>query len=164
MATSVTMSSPYLSSIPYLWNRTLVLFVITLVALGCSQPTPGVIHYDSDACDHCRMTISDPAFAAQVVTRTGKVYRFDDPKCLVSFVAAGHVDPSAIHSIWMNDHAHPDTLVDATHAVFVVSERLRAPMNGGMAAFASRVDASTLQAVVGGDLRSWDAVSSQVSP
>jgi copper chaperone NosL len=147
----------------HLWNRTLVLFV-TLVALGCAPPTPGVIHYDSDACDHCRMTISDPAFAAQVVTGTGKVYRFDDPKCLVSFVAAGQVSPSAIHSIWINDHAHPETLVDATHAVFVVSERLRAPMNGGMAAFASRVDASTLQAVVGGDLRTWDAVSRRVSP
>jgi copper chaperone NosL len=143
--------------------RVLLLF-ITLMALGCAQPAPGVIHYDSDACDHCRMTISDPAFAAQVVTRTGKVYRFDDPGCLVSFVAAGHVSRSDIHSIWMNDHAHPETLVDATHALFVVSERLRAPMNGGIAAFASRVDASALQAVVGGELRTWDAVSRRVLP
>ena len=40
------------------------------LAAGCSEPAPAAIVYDSDACDHCRMTIAAPAFAAQLV-RTG---------------------------------------------------------------------------------------------
>ena len=63
--------------------------LLALVVPACSAPAPGVIHYDVDACDRCRMTISDPSFAAQLVMRTGKVYRFDDPGCLLSFMASG---------------------------------------------------------------------------
>jgi copper chaperone NosL len=134
------------------------------MAMGCAQPGPGVIHYDSDACDHCRMTISDPGFAAQLVTRTGKVYRFDDPACLVSFAAAGRVAPADVHSIWVNDHAHPDKLISAQDALFIVSYRIRAPMNGGMAAFGSGNEAASLQSAVGGELRTWAEVRTRVAP
>jgi len=137
---------------------------IALVAVGCAQPGPGVIHYDSDACDHCRMTISDPGYAAQLVTRTGKVYRFDDPACLASFVASGRVPPADVHSIWLNDHAHPEKLITARDAVFVVSDGIRAPMNGGMAAFSSWNEAAALQSAVGGDLRTWADVLKRVAP
>jgi len=136
---------------------------MALVAVACAEPAPVVIHYDSDSCDHCRMTISDPAFAAQIVTRTGKVYRFDDPACLAEFLTSKRVDSSDVHSIWMNDHANPDNRVNASEAVFVVSDRIRAPMNGGAAAFGRGADAAAFQSTVGGQLRSWDDVLKRVS-
>jgi copper chaperone NosL len=139
-----------------------VALLIAVTTMSCGQPGPGVIHYDSDACDHCRMTISDARFAAQLVTRTGQIYRFDDPGCLEAFLAAGRVDPAGIHSTWVNDHAHPDRMVSAGQAVFVVSDRIRAPMNGGMAAFAARADAARLQDAVGGELRAWSEASRRV--
>jgi copper chaperone NosL len=130
--------------------------VLTLLAAAsCARPRPVAIHYDADACDRCRMTISDAAFAGQLVTRTGKVYRFDDPACLATFARSGQVKPADIHSIWINDHAHPDSLVRAEGALFVVSTRIRAPMNGMTAAFAGRDDAMTLQSSVGGDVLTW---------
>jgi copper chaperone NosL len=101
------------------------------------------------------MTISDPAFAGQIVTRTGKIYRFDDPACLVSFMTSGRVAPADVHSVWINDHGHPDARIKTQDAVFVVSDRIRAPMNGRTASFGSREDAAALQASVGGQLRSW---------
>jgi copper chaperone NosL len=137
--------------------------LLAIVSLGCGEPAPVVIRYDSDACDHCRMTISDPAFAAQIVTRTGKVYRFDDPACLARFMSAAHVASADVHSIWMNDHAAPEDRVNARDAVFVVSDRIRAPMNGRMAAFGRRADAMAFQSSVGGQLRSWDDVLKRVS-
>ena len=129
--------------------------IVVLAAAGCTTPVPGVIHYDLDGCDHCRMTIADPRFAAQLVTRTGKVYRFDDPRCLAHFVAASRVPPGDVHSIWLNDYGTPDRLVRADEAVFVVSDQIRAPMNGGAAAFATRDDAETLRNTLGGRLQSW---------
>jgi copper chaperone NosL len=101
------------------------------------------------------MTISDPAFAGQLVTRTGKIYRFDDPSCLVSFVTSGHAASTEVEAIWLNDHAHPDARLEAADAVFVVSDRIRAPMNGRTAAFASRDDAAAFQSSVGGQLQAW---------
>jgi copper chaperone NosL len=137
-------------------NRLASIVLSALVAtLGCGSAGPGVIHYDVDACDHCRMTISDPAFAGQVVLRTGKIYRFDDPSCLVSFVTSGHAASAEVDGIWLNDHAHPDARIKIPDAVFVVSDRIRAPMNGRTAAFASRGDAAAFQASVGGQLQAW---------
>jgi copper chaperone NosL len=127
----------------------------TLAVAGCSAPAAGVIQYNVDACDHCRMTIADPRFASQLVTRTGKVYRFDDPRCLASFVAAQRVPPADVHSIWLNDFDTPDRLVRADEALFVVSDRIRAPMNGGAAAFATRADADRLASSTGGRVQSW---------
>jgi copper chaperone NosL len=133
------------------------------VMVGCSAPGPGPIQYDSDVCDHCHMTISDPAFAAQLVTRSGKVYRFDDPTCLASFVASSSVAPADVHSIWMNDHRRPDTFVRAQDAFFVVSDRIRAPMNGRTAAFTAHTDAASLQSAVGGQLQRWTDILKRAS-
>ena len=132
-----------------------VMLSALFATVGCGGVGPAAIHYDADACDHCRMTISDPAFAGQVVMRTGKIYRFDDPSCLVSFVTSGHTASAEIDGVWLNDHAHPDARVKAPDAVFVVGDRIRAPMNGRTAAFASRGDAAAFQASVGGQLQSW---------
>ena len=129
--------------------------VAALAMTACAAPGPGVIHYDADACDHCRMTIAEPKFAAQLVTRTGQIYRFDDPGCLASFVAAGRVATREVHGIWVNDYAHPEARVPGADALFVISERVRAPMNGGAAAFGSRDAAAAFQASMGGRLAHW---------
>jgi copper chaperone NosL len=140
------------------FRRVVRLTVVVLAAVAtvrCSEPGPGAIHYDTDACDHCRMTISDPRFAAQVVTRTGKVYRFDDPGCLAAFLASKQVTPDAVHSIWTNDYAHPERLLRAEQSTFVVSDQIRSPMNGGMAAFGSATDAAAFRSTVAGRVEAW---------
>jgi copper chaperone NosL len=136
---------------------------LTLAMLACDAPGPGVIHYDTDACDHCRMTISDPKFAAQLVTRTGKIYRFDDPACLASFVAAGSITERDTIGIWLNDYRNPESRVSSTEVVFVVSEHVRAPMNGGAAAFSSREAAEALQEATGGRLAQWADIVKRAS-
>jgi copper chaperone NosL len=140
-----------------------VVIVVALATLACATPGPGVIHYDADACDHCRMTITDPKFAAQLVTRTGRTYRFDDPACLASFVQSGQVAERDMHGIWLNDYAHPESRVASGDALFVVSERIRAPMNGGAAAFASRDAAKALQSSTGGRLEHWADILKRAS-
>ena len=137
------------------FRRVALWAVVAALGAACASPAPDAIAYDVDACDHCRMAIAQPAFAAQLVTTTGKNYRFDDPGCLAAFVTQQRVAPGDIHSIWTNDHAHPDRRLRVEEAVFVVSERIRAPMNGHAAAFASREDAAAFQSVVGGQLETW---------
>jgi len=135
-----------------------IILLAALMTFACAAPAPGAFHYDVDSCDYCRMTIGDARFAAQLVTRTGKIYRFDDPGCVVRFVTTGRVADADVHSIWFNDHEHPDTRLNARAAVFVVSERIKAPMNGSMAAFGSPAAAAPFQTAIGGLLRSWSEI------
>jgi len=45
---------------------------------------PEPIAWDQEPCTHCRMLISDPAFAAQLRAEDGSVASFDDPGCLLA--------------------------------------------------------------------------------
>jgi len=144
-------------------GRSLVL-AAALVVASCATPGPGIIRYDTDACDHCRMTIADASFAAQLVTQTGKIYRFDDPGCLASFVATGRVAAADVHSAWVNDHVQPETSIRVENAVFLVSDKLRGPMNSGVAAFGSTAAAAAIQTQLGGALERWDAIVKRGRP
>jgi copper chaperone NosL len=132
-----------------------MLSLVTVIA-ACQRPAPVQIRYGSDACDFCRMTIVDPAFAAQLITRTGKAYKFDDPGCLRAFETSGQIADHEIHSAWANDHDNPGSVLNVRFAFFVASERIKAPMNGGLAAFASRASADAAQKAWGGRVEMWD--------
>jgi copper chaperone NosL len=71
-----------------------VLVAALLAACGrSSQPAP--IAFDREPCAHCRMLISDPAYAAQLESAEGEVESFDDPGCLLAVLDA-HPDPRAV--------------------------------------------------------------------
>src|SRR5690606_41785263 len=42
-----------------------------------------------DLCVFCEMLISDPRYPAQLVTKTGKAYKFDSIECMIAFVLEG---------------------------------------------------------------------------
>jgi copper chaperone NosL len=137
--------------------RIMVVPLLVLVA-GCQQQGPVQIHYGADACDSCRMTIVDGAFAAQLITRTGKVYRFDDPGCLRAFVTSGRITDRDIRSVWVNDHDNPASVLSVGGAFFLASQQIKAPMNGQLAVFSSRASADTAQKAWGGRVQTWDEV------
>src|SRR5690606_39410929 len=39
-----------------------------------------------DHCTHCRMSIADPKFGAELVTQKGRVFKFDALECLVPYL------------------------------------------------------------------------------
>ena len=104
------------------------------------------------------MTIAEPRFAAQLVTRTGKVFTFDDPGCLGAFVAAGRVPPSRVHSLWVNDFVTPDSLIDATRAVYLRVAGINTPMGSHVIATAPGARADSLRAALGGEPLRWEQV------
>lgn len=129
-----------------------------LTIQACGSPAPRDIRYGEESCDYCHMTIMDPAFAAQLVTRQGKVYLFDDVGGLASFYRENRVPPGDVFGMWVNLFDHPDRRVPVDSAVFLRSTRLRSPMGSGIAAFASRAAADSVRLAAGGDLLRWDAV------
>lgn len=61
-----------------------ILLLIILVGCGSSEIKPVDI-YPEDMCSHCRMAISDQAFASEIITEAGEVFKFDDLGCLERF-------------------------------------------------------------------------------
>lgn len=126
--------------------------------LGCAHPASRPISYGQDTCSHCHMAVADPRFGAELVTPTGRVFVFDDVGCLAGYYVEGRIEASRVHSLWVNDFAHPEALLDATTAVFLHTDSLRTPMASGLAALRPGTEADSVRAVLGGRLLSWEEV------
>ena len=114
------------------------LAVAIVLVLGCHgvPDGPSAIDYDHEACAHCRMLIGDPRYAAQLVTGDGDVLDFDDPGCLLRYVADAH---PTVHRMFFRD-AHRARWLVGPAVAFVVEAT---PMGYGYAA----VDPATPGAV-----------------
>ena len=112
-------------------GATALLCLFLLVACGGDPASgPAGVTWDRDACEHCRMLISDRTFAAQVRDAEGRVHRFDDIGCAALWLdenTASH-EP---REIWVHEHAG-DEWLDAREAHFVRGRN--SPMGYGYAA------------------------------
>ena len=106
------------------------------LAAALRQPGPRPIALGEEVCRHCHMTIADPRFAAELVTTRGRVYVFDDVGCLAAFVATSRCRSTVVHSLWVHDFLHPDSLLDARTASYLRVDSLRTPMGSHLAALA----------------------------
>lgn len=93
------------------------------------------ISYGKDACYSCKMIISDQRFGAEIITNTGKAYKFDDTHCLKSFYKSGYLEESKIAAVYIVDYAQKEKLIPADKAFFISGDEIRGPMGGGVAAF-----------------------------
>jgi copper chaperone NosL len=126
-------------------------------ALACGAPGPAPIAYGQASCEHCHMLIADRRFAAELVTRTGKAYAFDDAGCLATFAVNGPVGPDQVHSAWVTDFRHPGTLIPAQDAAFLRTDSVQTPMASNLLAV-PRAAGDSLRAALGGTLLDWAQV------
>ncbi|HET6768073.1 MAG TPA: nitrous oxide reductase accessory protein NosL [Chitinophagaceae bacterium] len=121
---------------------------VTFLLMGCN-PKAEKIKLGKDQCAECKMTIVDPKFGAEIVTKKGKVYKFDDTHCIAAFLERRGVDLSNIYHVFFVDYNGNNDLVDVDSAEFVVSSRLKSPM-GGAAAFRNLTEAKKKSAELEG--------------
>ncbi len=133
--------------------------LLLLVVTACGSPRPRPIALGSEECHHCHMTVADLRHSAELVTRKGRVFVFDDPGCLADFLAGGSVPAGEVHSLWFSNFPEPDSLLEAGDAVFLRSDSVRTPMNSGVIALRPGSRADSLRAAWGGALESWQDVS-----
>ena len=128
----------------------LFLFII----LSSCNVSPQAINYGKEACSYCKMTIVDRQHAAEIVTKKGKVYKFDASECMVHFME--DYDISTIQLFLSNNYSKPETLIDATKATFLISENIPSPMGAYLSAFKNKGGAIKVQEKKGGTLYSWE--------
>lgn len=119
-------------------DRRQFLLLMTAGVVSCAPGIP-VIRFGQDACDFCRMTISEPEFAALAVTAHGRNARFDSIECLAAWVAQQEQPP---RTLWVTDFATRNTRVPAAQARYYRGGT-RSPMSQGWIALAPTPDGVT---------------------
>ena len=142
--------------------RVLALALLALGAAGCGPRGPQPIAYGQDQCGYCRMTISDERFGSELVTRRGRVHKFDSVECLANYYLAQHGSEPA-HSLWVTDYARPGEFVSADSAHFVQGERVSSPMGMGLLAVSTPAEAERLAREHAGRRLSWEQVLETVA-
>jgi len=115
--------------------RYLFILVILVIFLSSCKPEPEPLQYGKDACHTCKMTLTDKKFGAEVVTKKGKVFKFDDSNCMVNFLNSNYINIEDVAFKLMVDYSQPEKFIPADEAFFLKSEEIRSPMNSGIAAF-----------------------------
>lgn len=118
-----------------------LLLMFTLMSCGNDQPEP--IKLNADACDFCKMTISNGHLAAELKTDHGRAYKFDDIACMIHYIH--EKSDMKVSTYYVCDYVQNNILMNATNMVFLRSEAIESPMGGNTAAFKAKEEALPFQ-------------------
>lgn len=129
--------------------------IAALFMMGCNAK-PEKIAFGKDNCSECKMTIMNPKFGGEIVTKKGKVYKFDDSHCIAVFLERRGVELNDIHQTLFTDYNNSDGFVKVNAVEFVVSSQFKSPMGGNAAAFKNAAEAKNKAAEIeGSKVTNW---------
>jgi len=123
--------------------------------ISCSS-RPQPIKLGQDACSFCKMSIADNHFGAEIVTKKGKLYKFDDMHCIAGFIKSNEVPGADIKEIWLVNYAEPHNFIAAPKAFLLRSAELHSPMGGNTANFDDENKLKDAMNNVKGEQLTWD--------
>ena len=108
--------------------------VFCVFFLSSCSTGPQPIQFGKDACEFCKMAIFNQHFGGEIVTKKGKVFKFDDLHCITSFLKSNTLIQNDIAGIYLIDYA-TTRFVKAEESFLLTSDLLRSPMSSNTAAF-----------------------------
>ncbi|MCF8274200.1 MAG: nitrous oxide reductase accessory protein NosL [Flavobacteriaceae bacterium] len=129
-----------------------LIMALLLWVVSCNV-SPKPIVYGTDGCHFCKMTIVDKVHAAEIVTKKGKVYKFDATECMVHFIKEFNTSDIALYV--SNNYTEPEALINSSQATFLISKKIPSPMGAFLSAFKNKADAEKTQKEKGGTLYTW---------
>lgn len=142
--------------------KILVLVLILFpIAFACSQQ-PEPINFGSDDCIHCKMTIEDQRFGAEIVTKKGKILKFDAAECMINYLKKGKISEEEVAGLYVIDFSNPQKLIDAKKAFYLISPNLPSPMGANLSAFSTKTNADAQKQISGGEVYNWEEVKEKI--
>ncbi|MCB0519545.1 MAG: nitrous oxide reductase accessory protein NosL [Lewinellaceae bacterium] len=130
----------------------LVAVMVCLVS-ACS-PTPQPIEFGEDVCSHCKMTIVDRQHAAELVTKKGKVFKFDAIECMVDYLKDNDQQEYAFYLV--HDYNNPEDWQNALTSHYLISNAIPSPMGAYLSAFKDEKQATKMRESKGGEVYDWE--------
>ena len=135
-----------------------LLITLALFLFSCSVE-PQEINYGQDACSYCKMNIVDQQHAAELVTKKGKVFKYDAIECMINDKENNNVDNVGLYLVM--DYNNPNTFIPAEESSFLISENVPSPMGGNLSAFNSKEEAEKVREKQSGTVYAWSSVKKQ---
>src|SRR5436190_9596753 len=128
--------------------------VLIMINLSSCNTSPESIKIGKDNCSFCKMTITDARYGAEIVTKKGKVCKFDDSHCIVSYLKK-EIKENEVDEIYFTDFSSDHKLINVKNALLFKSNGLNTPMGGNVAAFSSKESLQNLSGQYKGVEVSW---------
>lgn len=142
--------------------KNIALFIFIAVLFSCNKE-PIKINYGKDFCDHCRMKIVDDRFGAEIVTKQGKVFKFDALECMVNYHHELEDEKKQhIAHMLVANAAVKETLLDATKTVYLCSENFPSPMGSNISAYADVAQRETFFKEYNGTMLTWEEAQNYI--
>lgn len=123
------------------------------VAMSACSPEPQPVELGTDLCEHCKMTIVQEPFAAELVTKKGKVFKFDAIECMVAYL--NDREETEFEFFLVKDLNQPAQWQDARTASYLVSNALPSPMGAYLSAYKDVDGANEMRENKGGEVFDW---------
>lgn len=134
---------------------TLILPII--IISSCSPDGPEPIELNKDNCAHCKMTISEGHFAAELITTKGRVYKFDDITCMAAFKQEN--GDKEVKNHYVHYYLGNNELIPAENAFYISGGTLRSPMAGNIAAFKTETEANEYLEKTNAEKTDWATIN-----
>lgn len=132
-----------------------ILPLFILIFLNSCNSGPEPLQFGKDQCTHCMMTLSDNRFGAELVTKKGKVFKFDDPACLLAYLKEHAGEKLNEDDIYLTDFSSNHALIKAPSAYLLRGDHFKGPMNGNIAAFGNEDSMKKYSALPGAVTVLW---------
>lgn len=140
----------------FLKKNTTTLALMGFVLLGCGPDGPQPIKLHIDQCEYCKMSVSDGKFGAELITKKGRVYMFDDIQCMAYY---GHENPDKeVKLHYIHDYTRENQLIPAETAFYLIGGEINSPMRGNIAAFSSAQDRDEFAIKLNANPITWEEI------
>lgn len=103
----------------------------------------------------------DKKFGAELVTKKGKAYKFDDLKCFINFYHSSNEAGEDFARKLVIDYSNPGKFIEGTDAFYLKSPEIRSPMDSQIAAFEMKSSMDTFKKQWKGIYMVWGEVITQ---
>lgn len=132
----------------------LILIALVMTLVSChTKPSP--FEPGKDVCHFCKMSITDTRFGGELITKKGKIFKFDDLHCMISFLKAGSESDNSLSQKLTINFKKPNTFLEVDKAVFVISPELKSPMGSHTAGFETQAIATQFSKGKQAEITDW---------
>ena len=123
-------------------NKYILGIVVSVLLISCGpKEIQPVDLFTDDACASCRMAISNPSFASEIINKDGTVVKFDDLRCFENYRKDHSVDD--FEKIFVKDYETKVWLPFGKS--IVIQTNIETPMGSGQIAVADQQRAKALK-------------------
>lgn len=141
-------------------NTVVGLFLLSVAMASC-QRGPEPIKQGVDNCYFCKMTVSDSRFGAEIITKKGKVYKFDDMHCILAYLKTNEIATEDQKDIYVINFSGNHQLINVNQSFLLKSETFRSPMGSNIASFENKDSLLLLQKSFPGNIVVWNELLKQ---